>query len=107
MTDEPTVPLSPSTVWRGTLPWPGIGSLAVAVLAVLLEVVAIAVSSHGAWTLGTVLAWVTVLLGALAVVLGVTALVRSRGRAYAIAGIVLAVLGDPLVLVGLFRLLGA
>ncbi len=85
----------------------GMGALAVAVFAVPVQVVAIAVASHGAWTPGWTLAWVDVALGVVAVVMGVFALVRSRGRRWAVAAVVLAVAGDPLVLVALFRLLGA
>ncbi|MCU1423269.1 MAG: hypothetical protein JWN36_2920 [Microbacteriaceae bacterium] len=84
----------------------GVVALAVAVLAAAVEVIAIVVGSAGQWPLATGLAWAVIVLTVVALVLGVVAAVRNRGRAWGAAAIVVAVLANPLVQIGVLRALG-
>ena len=84
----------------------GVVALGVAALAAVAEVIAIVVGSAGEWPLATGLAWVVIVLTVVALVLGVVAVVRDRGRAWGIAAIVVAVLANPLVQIGVLRALG-
>jgi hypothetical protein len=79
-------------------------SLALAILAVALEVLAIAIGSGGAWGAATVLAWFVIGLLAVSFVLGLVAILTGRGRRWGIGAVVLSLLGNPLVLVWLFSL---
>ncbi len=113
MTDETTPDAGTATgavavprEMTGTGPL-GAGALTTAVVAIVLEIIAISVASSGAWTAGTVLAWLVIALTVVALVGGIVAVVFRRGRATGIAAIVLAILGNPLVLVWLFGVLGA
>ena len=84
----------------------GVVALGVAALALVAEVVAIAIGSAGQWPLATVLAWVAIVLTVAAAALGVVAIVRRRGRAWGVVAVVVAVLGNPLVQIGVLRALG-
>jgi hypothetical protein len=86
---------------------PGVVALGVAALGTAVEIVAIAIGSAGQWPLATVLAWVAIVLTVVAAALGVVAVVRTRGRAWGVAAIVVAVLGNPFVQIGVLRALGA
>ena len=84
----------------------GVVALGVAALALVAEVVAIAIGSAGQWPLATALAWVAIVLTVAAAALGLVAVVRRRGRAWGLAAVVVAVLGNPLVQIGVLRALG-
>jgi hypothetical protein len=85
----------------------GVVALGVAVLAAVVEIVAIAIGSAGQWPLATGLAWAAIVLTVVAVALGIVAVVRTRGRAWGVGAIVLAVVANPLVQIGVLRALGA
>jgi hypothetical protein len=85
----------------------GGAALLTAIVAIVLEIVAIGVASDGAWTVATVLAWAVILLTVVALVGGIVAIVLRRGRGPGIVAVVLAVLANPLVLVWLFRVVGS
>lgn len=82
-------------------------SLALAVVAVGLEVLAIAVGSSGSWIAATILAWVVMGFFALALALGAVAMLTRNGWRFGIAAAVLGLVANPLTLVGVFRVLGA
>ena len=73
-------------------------ALLVAVVMVALVVVALQIDAPTRYLAATVLAYAAIALSVVAVVLGLVAVVRGRQRGVAIAALVIAVLGDPLVL---------
>lgn len=83
----------------------GMASLVLAISTVVLEVIAIAIGSGGAWGAATALAWFIVALFAVSVALGVAAIVTGNGRRWGIGAVMVSLLGNPLVLVWLFALL--
>ena len=83
----------------------GMASLVLAILAVVLEVIAIAIGSGGAWGAATVLAWFIVSLFAVSIALGVAAILTGNGRRRGIGAVMVSLLANPLVLVWLFSLL--
>jgi hypothetical protein len=85
---------------------PGAVSLGLAAAAAALEALAIAIGSAGQWPAATVLAWFTIGLMAVAFVLGVVAILSRRGRRWGIAAVLVSLIGNPLILVGLFAMLG-
>jgi hypothetical protein len=87
----------------------GIAGLLLAVFGVILEVLAIAIGSGGAWGAATVIAWIVTGFQAVSFVLGVVAILSGRGRShgwgFGLAAIVLSLLANPLLLVWVFSLL--
>jgi hypothetical protein len=85
----------------------GIAGLLLAVSAVILEVLAIAIGSGGAWGAATVIAWFVIGFQAVSLVLGLVAIVsrRGHGRRLGLAAVLLSLLANPLLLVGAFSLL--
>jgi hypothetical protein len=76
----------------------GILSLVVAVLTVAALVVAIVVASGGDFPLGTLLSYLAIGLSVVAAVVAIVALVIGRGRRWAVAAVIVAILANPLVL---------
>lgn len=76
----------------------GLFALALAILMVAVEAVALGVDAPERYLAATILALVADALSAAAVVVGIVALVRRRRVVAAILGVVIAVLGNPLVL---------
>ncbi len=105
--DEPFPANSPGIFRRRPLPLLGRVSFALAVGAVAVETAAIAIGSGGGWAVATGLAGLVIGLTAVAFVLGIVAVLAARARRWGVAGVVLSVLANPLVLVGLFSALGA
>ena len=103
MSTEPA-PIAPRVL---PLRLPGVVALGVAALGAAVEIVAIAIGSAGQWPLATGLAWAAIVLTVVAVALGIVAVVRTRGRAWGVGAIVLAVVANPLVQIGVLRALGA
>jgi len=85
----------------------GPASLGLALAAVGSEILAIVIGSGGALTAATVLAWIVIGLFALALVLGVVAVLVRLGRRFGLAGVILTLVANPLTLVGLFGVLGS
>lgn len=84
----------------------GVASLGLAVLAVALEALAIAIGSAGQWQIATVLAWFIIGSSAVAFVLGLVAILAGRGRRWGAVAVPVSLMGNPLILVGLFAVLG-
>ena len=76
----------------------GSGGLALAVLMIAVLVAALAVNAPGRYLTSTALAYVADGLSVVALVLGIVGIVANRGRGAGIAAVVIAVLGNPLVL---------
>ena len=83
----------------------GMASLVLAISAVVLEVIAIAIGSGGAWGAATALAWLIVALFAISIALGLAAILSGNGRRWGIGAVIVSLLTNPLVLVWLFSLL--
>jgi hypothetical protein len=77
---------------------PGRTALAAAVLMIAAVAVALAIDAPGRYLAATVLAIAADALSVIALVTGIVAIVRNRGRGAGIAALVIAVLGNPLVL---------
>jgi hypothetical protein len=77
---------------------PGRIALAAAVLMIAAVAVALAIDAPGRYLEATVLAVAADALSVVALVTGIVAVVARRGRGAGIAAVVIAVLGNPLVL---------
>ena len=84
----------------------GATALAAAVIAGVLQAVAIVVATGGDYFVATVLGYLSIALAVLAVVGGAVAIVLRRGRRLGIAAVAVGVLANPFVLLSLFRLVG-
>ena len=110
--DEPVVPEpietpdAPPPAPRRQTALLGATALAAAVIAGVLQGVAIAEATGGDYLAATVLGYVSIGLAVVAVVGGVVAIILDRGRRLGIAGVVLGVLANPFVLLTLFQLVG-
>jgi hypothetical protein len=91
---EPQHRIAPA---RRPVRW-GRGGLVLAVLMVAVLIAALAVNAPGRYLTSTVLAYVADGLSVVALVLGIVGIAANRGRGAGIAAVVLAVLGNPLVL---------
>ncbi|MEO7722241.1 MAG: hypothetical protein ABIS08_10045 [Pseudolysinimonas sp.] len=83
---------------RGPRRWPGTLSGVLALLMIAGTAVGILLASRDQLTLATYAAYVAIGLSASALIFGVIAIVTRSGRGAGIAGVVVAVLGNPLVL---------
>lgn len=77
-----------------------------AVLAILVETIAIVLGNRGHFLLATGLAWGSIVLSGLAVLSGLVAVAQRKRRALALLAVVLGVVGNPLVLVWVLAALG-
>ncbi len=111
--DEPVVPEpiatsdAPPPVPRRKTALLGAAALTAAVIAGVLQGVAIAVATGGDYLAATVLGYLSIALAVLAVVAGVVAIILGRGRRLGIAAAALGVLANPFVLLTLFQLVGS
>lgn len=85
----------------------GVVSIEFVILAVALEVLAIAIGSGGAWGAATILAWFVIGFFVVAFVLGVVAVLTRTGRRFGFAAAILSLVANPLTLVGIFSVLGS
>jgi hypothetical protein len=69
------------------------------------HIAAISVATAGDFPTGTLLGYLAIGLSALALVVGLVAVIRGRGRAWAIGAIVVAIVANPAVLLAVLRLL--
>lgn len=86
-----------------------VGALAVlvAVVAAVVTGVGVGVASNGAYDAGTVLAWVAIVLSAVAVLGGLVALVVGWGRWWGAVAVVLGVAANPWLLATVLGALAA
>ncbi len=94
---ELTIPARPRRPKRRPS-WPGRLALGLAVAMVVMVGVALAVDAPGRYELASNLATVAIVLSGVGLLLGILAVFARYGRGAAIAAIVIAVLGNPLVL---------
>jgi uncharacterized membrane protein YcjF (UPF0283 family) len=83
----------------------GLAALVVAALALVTQAIAIIVASASDFAAGTVLGYLAIGLSVLSVAGGIAAVVTRRGRRAGAAGIALGVVGNPLFVLGVLRLL--
>lgn len=83
---------------RRRRPFVGIGSLVLAFLSVVLTVCGIVVASGSDFVAGTVLAYAAIGTGILAIIAALVALIGGLGRRWAVAGLIIAIVTNPLVL---------
>jgi len=102
---EPEIDAASPTPTRRMISLGAIALIAVAVLAVL-EIVAIAIGSAGGWVAADLLGKAIIVLTVATLVLGVVAAVRRRGGRLGAVAAVVSILINPLVLIGLLRVLG-
>ena len=79
--------------------WPGIVACILAVLMLAATAAGIQVAATGDYATSTNLAYVAIALSVAAIVFGIVAVVRRWGRPAGIVGAIVAVLGNPLLLV--------
>jgi hypothetical protein len=77
---------------------PGRIALALSLLLLALDVVALVLADNRAWVAATVLAQVATVGTIVAFVVGAGAVILSRGRRWGIAAVVLAVVANPIIL---------
>jgi len=94
-------PRRPSTAAPRRTPMLGLFAFLLSAGAAVICGYAIAGASSGDWSSGTLLAYGAIGTGAVAFLLGAVAALAGRGRSWGAAAMVLAVLGDPLVLLNL------
>jgi hypothetical protein len=82
---------------RRPVPWGGVG-LVLAVLMIVTVVAALGTDAPGRYLAATILAVAADALSVVAIVLGVVGAAANRARGAGIAAILIAVLGNPLVL---------
>lgn len=92
---------------RGPRRWPGIVSGVLALLMLAATGIGIQLAAQAQLQLSTYCAYAAIALSIAALVFGLVAIVTRRGRGAGIAGAIVAVLGNPLVLLyGLSALSG-
>ena len=102
---EPRSPVLPRAAsWRFCRL--GIAALALSLIALGLEVLAISIGVGGAWGAATVMAWLVMGVFALGFALGMVAILARRGREFGFVAIILSLVANPLTLVGIFTVLG-
>lgn len=93
-------------VVRGPRRWPGLLSCILSVLMLVSTGAGIQVASAGDYTLSTALAYLAIALSGLALLFGVIAIVKRWARGAGIVGSIVAVAGNPLVLLSVLNALG-
>lgn len=83
---------------RGPRRWPGIVSGVLALLMLAATALGIELAAHGQLVLSTDAAYAAIGLSLAALIFGIVAIAKRWGRGAGIAGAVVAVLGNPLVL---------
>ena len=87
--------------------WLGVAAFAIAVGGALACGIGVGVASNGSWTLATGLAYASVGLSVITVVLGLFAVFADMGRRFAIWAVIIGVLANPIVLLALLRVVSA
>lgn len=83
---------------RGPRRWPGVLSGVLALLMLAATAVGIQLASHGQLAISTGAAYAAIGLSIAALIFGIVAIAKGWGRGAGIAGALVAVLGNPLVL---------
>ena len=86
--------------------WPGILSLAFAVLTIAGLVTGIVLATGDLYLAATYTAWAAIGSSALAVIAATVAIVGRFGRGWAVAGLILGILANPFVLTRALDLIG-
>ena len=102
----PQHPAASPTAARAPWPWVGVLAISLAVVAGVVQVVAIVGASAGDFELGIVLGYLAVGLAVAAVLVGIAAIIVRRGRRAGIVGILLGMLANPLVLLAILQFFG-
>ena len=83
---------------RGPRRWPGILSGVLALLMLAATAIGIQLAAHNQLTLSTYAAYAAIAFSVAALIFGLIAIIKRWGRGAGIAGAVVAVLGNPLIL---------
>ena len=86
--------------------WPGILSFLLAVATVVAVVVGIVLATSDLYLAATYTAWGAIGASALAVVVGIVALIGRFGRSWGVAGLILGVIANPLLMTRALELIG-
>jgi hypothetical protein len=107
--DEPEQPPAPTPplVRRAPRPLLGIVALAFAVVCALLTVAGVTVATSGVFPVATLLAYAAIALSVLAVLGGLAAMITRRGRFWGVAAILIGLVGNPVLLLSLLKLVSA
>ncbi len=107
--EEPPTPTPPPSeeVKRRPLPWVGAVSILLAVVAGVIQFLAIVGASDGDFELGIVLGYLAVAIAIAAVFFGIAAIIVRRGIRAGIVGILLGIIANPLLLLAILRSLDA
>jgi hypothetical protein len=81
-------------------------SLGLAVVAAILLVAAIVISTDGAYVAGSIVGVIAIGFSAWAVIIGAVAILFKRGRRLAIAGVILGLFANPVLLLWLLLFAG-
>lgn len=102
--DQAEPPTEP-TATSPRVPWPWIGALSIVlgVVAAVMQIAAIVGATDGDLERGIVLGYLAIILAIAAVLAGIAAVIVRRGRRLGIAGILVGILANPLVLLGILR----
>lgn len=98
MTETLELPLAAPPRPRVRPVWPGIVAFALGLAAAGALATGIVLATDDRFQYATWVAWAAVGISAIAVLTGIVALILGRDRAWAVAGIVLGVIANPLVL---------
>lgn len=99
---RPTAPPPP----RPRVTWPGILAFALGLATAAALGSGIALAASDRFVLATTVAWVGIGASVVAVIIGILALVGRFGTSWAVAGIVFAVIANPLVLTTALDVIG-
>jgi hypothetical protein len=82
-----------------------ISAVVLAAVTIAVHIAAIVVAIDGDFPLGTLLGYLAIGTSALAVIVGIVAVVIGRGRGWAFAAVLVAILANPVVLLAVLRAL--
>lgn len=105
--DDPTPERRPRTPSSARVQVIGPIALVGGLVTAVLTGIGVGVASTGSYDAGTFLAWAAIAVSAISVIAALAAIVFGWGRAWAVAGLVLAVAGNPWVLTSLLGLFSA
>ena len=107
--DEPESPpvRAPWRTRRAPRALLGVVAFAFAVVCVALTAAGVSIASYGEFSIATALGYAAITLSALAVLGGLAAIITRRGMGWGVVAVVVGLVGNPLLLLSLLRLVSA